>query len=78
MSKIMTRLAKISEFEAKDRNISDRQNGLRAEADNLQKEIAEWMSTELGLSGNVTLPQILKTVLETSIEPASPSIPSAP
>lgn len=71
MNKLMTRLEKLTEFQTRGENIRKRVEGLQAEGETLDKEFAEWMKRELGLTGQHHVSDILKVALETSIEPTS-------
>ena len=69
MSKLMTRLEKLSEFQKRGEAIKVRMAGLQADGAALDNEVGEWLEKELGLKGNHHITEILKVALETSVEP---------
>ena len=69
MSKLMTRLEKLTEFQKRGDAIKARMAGLQADGNALDAEVGQWLETELGLKGNHHITEILKVALETSIEP---------
>jgi hypothetical protein len=70
MSKLMSRLAKLKEFQDKGENLRARSIGIEAEAQALDKEFAEFLKSELGVSGqNVHMSNVMFKLLEQSIEP---------
>jgi hypothetical protein len=70
MSKLMTRLAKLKEFQDKGDNLRARSVGIEAEAQALDKEFSEFLKAELGVSGqNLHMSGVMLKLLESSVEP---------
>lgn len=72
MSKLMTRLEKLKEFERKDAEIKARAQALEIDARKLGDDFMTYMTTELGMSKDkqLHLAGILATVMESTIEPS--------
>ena len=69
MSKVMERMEKLKSFKDRGDNLKARIAGYQADAENLDKELSDWMQSELGLSGQTHISEILIKTLESSFEP---------
>lgn len=67
MSKLMTRLEKLTELQKRD-------NEIKEQMAKLNHDIQEFMGNELGLKGQATLVDIVKHALETTYEAPAQSI----
>lgn len=70
MSKLMTRLEKLTDFQNRGENLKARALGLHAEQKALDDEFTKWLENEFGAKGQMHLSDILKIALETSYEKA--------
>jgi len=61
VNKTMVRLEKLAEFQRRD-------NELKMKMNELNQEISEFISKDLGVTGQATLVDIVKHALETSLE----------
>jgi hypothetical protein len=70
MSKLMTRLEALSEFQKRGADIKAKAAEYQRQAQALDKEFGEWLETEFKAQGDLHLSDILKLALESSIEPS--------
>jgi hypothetical protein len=70
VAKLTDRLETLTKYQTEMESLEAQVRGIQAKQAEVAKAFAEWMTSEFGFGdGPQGLPKILKTVLESSIEP---------